>query len=201
LADADYRQRHGLPEDRLIVTFAGEYTRLGSTKLMMKILPELAEKSPHCHMIIACRIMGRNDISEERKLKQFVESHHLTKQVHFAGQSADFPSLLKASDMLVFAASEMNGKIDAPLTLLEAMANGLPIVSCDIPPLNEVFDGEKEFLVDKDNVPGLIFTILSLVNNPQKRIEQGCRNQQRMLREYDINNMVNRYEALYETLH
>lgn len=197
--DVELRFRFNLPEDAILLLFSGEYSRLGSINVLMKILPEVIKKCPNCHFLIACRILIEDDIQVERQFKQYVADNNLEKQVHFVGEVSDFSALLKASDMFLFPVSEMTGKIDMPLTVLEAMAAGLPIVSCNMPPLDEIFTSDMDSIVDAGDNEAMISAILSLAAHPQKRLEQGVGNQERMLQEYDLNVMVKKYEALYDS--
>jgi glycosyltransferase involved in cell wall biosynthesis len=92
----------------------------------------------------------------------------------------------------------MQGKIDTPLTLLEAMAAGLPVVTQAVPPLDEIFGRDSLALTfDED---ALVARLLSLAADSSLRQRKGSRGLEITQQRYDLNKMVAAYEELYDTL-
>lgn len=192
-------QRLGLSSDAKIILFSGEYSRMGSVERLLSVMPKVITRCQNCHFIFACRIVRPTDPSVKTNLQQTIRQMNLHQNVHFLGEVEDFPALLKASDIFLFPISDMTGKIDTPLTLLEAMAAGLPIVSNDITPLNEIFTpGIGEILPVGDDT-AMAEAILSLVNAPQRCRTMGRIAQEEVRARYNIQDTVQAYEDLYDT--
>jgi glycosyltransferase involved in cell wall biosynthesis len=85
-----------------------------------------------------------------------------------------------------------------PMTILEAMAAGLPVVSTDVGGLAEVVqDGQTGFLVPAQSAPALAAAILQLVCDPRRALDMGAAGRRRVEDEFDIRVVAAKYEALY----
>lgn len=95
------------------------------------------------------------------KLRAAVTSRGLDQHVQFLGERSDVPELMRASD-LYLNVSLYEGM---PLTLLEAMASGLPIVATDVPGNRELVEnglnGLKASLGDAETIARTIENALS----------------------------------------
>ena len=198
--DSNFRSRLGLDETNVLILFAGEYARLGSVAVLKQIMPALIARNPHCHFLIACRILSPADLAAEADLKQFVQNEQLAHRVHFLGEVVGFAALLKASDIFFFPVTDMQGKIDTPLTVLEAMAASLPVVTQAVPPLDEIFGSDSLALVADGKVDLLIERLLELAADSKLRQREGRHNLEITRQRYDLDKMVMAYEALYDSL-
>ena len=72
---------------------------------------------------------------------------------------------LSASDFFVLP-TRAEG---SPNAVVEAMACGLPVVSSDIPSLQETVDEESALLVDPENISALAEALAEMSQNPNRR--------------------------------
>lgn len=88
-----------------------------------------------------------------------------------------------------------------PLVLLETQAMSLPIVSfdCKTGPNEIVREGYNGFLVEPENTKKLAERILTLINDGELR-EQMSRNAFEESKKYKIDNIVNQWIDLFESL-
>ena len=87
----------------------------------------------------------------------------------------------------------------APISVLEGMAAGLPIASLpvgDVPLM--VSEPNRQFIADAPNEVRLRDVIQALISHPELRAEAGAANQARVRAEFDQAQMIARYKALYE---
>lgn len=196
--DFHLRQRFGLKDDDVIILFAGEYSRLAGIPLLRRSILELTKNNLRCHFLIAGRILVPGDLSVEENFKKFVQKQKISNQVHFLGEVSDFAALLKTSNILFYPVKNMEGKIDTPLVILEAMASGLPVVTNDLPPLNEIFGStNRSCLVDDDT---LIERLFVLVGDQTLRKYEGDLMQSIVKKNYNLSKMIESYEEIYERL-
>jgi glycosyltransferase involved in cell wall biosynthesis len=193
-----FRQQLGLPEDAVLVLYSGEYTRLGSIDRLQVIMPEVLARCPNCHFVLACRKLLPTDPTIEANLQQTVAQWGLTNRIHFVGEVDDFPMLLQSSDIFLFPVTDMTGKIDTPLTILEAMAARLPVVMQAVSPLDEIFSHESLALAPDEDA--LVERLLSLAASSSLRQREGSRGLEITHRQYDLNKMVTAYEEFYDSL-
>jgi glycosyltransferase involved in cell wall biosynthesis len=128
-------------------------------------------------------------------LQQLVHELELEQHVRLLGQVTDMPALMaKAS---IFALSSLTEGIS--LTILEAMASGLPIVATSVGGNSEVVaDEETGLLVPPANPAILASALLALWRDSPRRIAMGAAGRARVEAVFDVRKMVDGYEELYK---
>ncbi len=73
----------------------------------------------------------------------------------------------------------------SPLKVYEYMAAGLPVVTTDIHPLNQVIrDGQEGVLFREGDVPGLAHAIARVLDDPAAALEMGAAGRKRVVEHY-----------------
>jgi 1,2-diacylglycerol 3-alpha-glucosyltransferase len=119
---ARFREKAGLPLDRPLITYIGRVAHEKNIDFLVRVFAHVRRSVPNAMLVIA----GEGPARES--LRQLVVSLGLEHDVHFAGYLDRNTTLLDcyaAADVFVFASrTETQG-----LVLLEAMAQGAPVVS------------------------------------------------------------------------
>jgi glycosyltransferase involved in cell wall biosynthesis len=116
--------------------------------------------------------------------------------VHFLGYRQDVSSLLAGADLFLLSSL----KEGISLTLLEAMATGLPIVATDVGGNREVVaHGETGLLVPPRSPEALAGAILSLIQDPNRARAMGTAGRRRVEDHFDLRQVVATYEELYRS--
>jgi glycosyltransferase involved in cell wall biosynthesis len=114
--------------------------------------------------------------------------------VRLLGQVRDVPSLLARGSC--FALSSLTEGVS--LTILEAMASGLPVVATRVGGNPEVVaDGETGLLIPPSEPDALAGALLALWRNPDRRRAMGKAGRARVEALFDVRKMVAAYEAMY----
>lgn len=99
---------------------------------------------------------------------------------------ADMPEVTASADISVapYDRSRLRslelGFFWSPLKIFEALASGVPIITLDLPPLNQIVRAEQEGAFFKENDPAdLARAILSLATEPDRRRRMGERARER----------------------
>lgn len=193
-ADGDERQalraRLGLPKDRVLCAFVGRLTPQKAPDLLLEAWA--MGRWSQAHLVLV------GDGPLRSRLEARVPSGPHTGIVTFAGATADVASYLKAADLLVLP-SRAEGMSNV---ILEAMACGLPVVATDVPSNREVLgtDGKAGLLVPPGNPAQLAETISALVASPALRREMGAAARAVVQEQFDLQQVVQRYLALYAEL-
>ena len=118
----------------------------------------------------------------------------IADRVRFLGRVDDIPRLLEHASMLLLS-STMEG---ISLTLLEAMARGLPVIATRVGGNPEVVDdGATGFLVPPGSPEDLAAAILRLRQDPALGSEFGRAGRARAENAFDVRRTIARYEELY----
>lgn len=121
----------------------------------------------------------------------------LAGHVRFLGEVGDVAGLLGRASLFVLP-SYSEG---ISLTLLEAMARGLPVVATAVGGNAEVVsDGETGVLVPARDPARLAQALLGLWRDPARARELGQAGRRRVEQSFDVRRMVAAYEALYRRL-
>lgn len=128
------------------------------------------------------------------ELERLVGELGLAGRARFLGEVRDVPAMLARASL--FALSSLTEGI--PVTLLEAMARGLPVVATRVGGNAEVVaDGETGLLVPAQDPPALARALLRLLRDPEEAHRMGLSGRRRVTERFDVRRMVAEYESLY----
>jgi len=148
-------------------------------------------RSPH----LAVAIAGTG--SEEVHLRDLAGRLGVSGRVLFLGRCGDVGSLLHAADLFVLP-SRREG---LPISLIEAMACGLPIVATDVGGVRDVVEPSGAgIVVPPEDPAALTEAVDALATDPERRRALGASAREAAHVRYDIRRWVSEYEALYEKL-
>lgn len=133
----------------------------------------------------------------EKELKELCTNLGISKNVDFLGWRKDVPDLLKKLDVFVLP-SLWEG---LPVSILEAMALGKPVVATDIKGNNElVVHGKTGFLVPPHRPDKIAESIISLLDDEKMATEMGEKGYLRLKEKFDINTTVKQINLEYKKL-
>lgn len=188
---AQWRAREGFSEDEAIFVCVGRFAPQKNHALLLKAFQQGPASHPNARLVL----VGEGVLQEQ--LEQQVKCLRLDRQVHFLGLRSDIPDVLGASDAFVLS-SDYEGN---PLSVMEAMASGLPIVSTAVGGVPGLFESGREgILVQPGDVQGLSSAMIFLLENPKLRQFLGAAAARRARDQFDVSTMVQAYEALYKSL-
>lgn len=117
--------------------------------------------------------------------------------VHFLGERSDVQALMRTADLFVTGA---RGEVQ-PLTVIEAMLSGLPVVASDIRPHVEMVDhGETGILVDADDPVAFGRALGRVAGDHAWRQAARHRLAEITPARYGFDRYIERFMALYRTL-
>jgi glycosyltransferase involved in cell wall biosynthesis len=118
-------------------------------------------------------------------------------RVILAGERRDVPGILAAAD--IFALSSVSEGL--PISILEAMAAGAPVVATDVGGIAElVEDGTSGYLAPKRDPTAFAERLCLLVSDAALRRSFGASGRARALAAFSPERMVTRTADVYETL-
>lgn len=156
------REELGFDEDDFIIMSTGQISVRKNHEVIIQALSKITDSK------VKYLIVGFGELEE--KLKQLVNELGLEKRVVFAGYRGDVKKLLHSVDVFAFPSLQEG----LPVSLMEAMCVGLPVVASKIRGnVDLVADGKNGFLVDKYDVDGFAKAINDFVNNSDLRFNFG----------------------------
>lgn len=138
-------------------------------------------------------IVGEGSLEES--LREQTKNLRISNNVKFLGFRSDVPQLLAASDVFVLP-SYSEGM---PISIIEAMAAGLPIVATNVGGIPEVVEnGANGYLVEPGEPEALANKISTIVANRDVARCFGTNSRDRARSKFRLKRMISEYERLYE---
>ncbi len=181
----EVRKSMGVPEDCVLLLSIGELNLNKNHQVVVKALAKLNNKNVH----YAIAGIG----NQKEHLLSLAKELGVEKQFHLLGYRTDALTLYKASDIFVFPSYREGLSV----SMMEAMANGLPIVCSKIRGNVDLVENEKggfQF-TPKDELT-LVTQLISLINSEKKRTEMGNVNTQNILF-FSINHVLEKMSEIY----
>ncbi|HHY18026.1 MAG TPA: glycosyltransferase family 4 protein [Firmicutes bacterium] len=119
---------------------------------------------------------------------------NLESRIEFLGQRQDIPEMLQgAAGFILISNSE-----GLPLSILEAMRAGLPIIASDVGGIPETIeDGVNGFLIPKGDVDTLRRRFSTLVSDPGLRSKMGRASREKFESQFRLSAMVEKTLSVY----
>jgi glycosyltransferase involved in cell wall biosynthesis len=179
-------------------------TRRAGELILGTVAPLRPEKNIGRLIRVFGRLVGRvqsrlvivGDGSERPALEALAARQGLGETVLFAGAVKEPERVLGLFD--AFAITSDTEQM--PLTVIEAMAAGLPIVGVDVGDVKVMVDpGNAAFIVPKTDEAGLTEAVVRLLGDPRLRAELGRSNQARAREHFAQERMFAAYDRVFST--
>lgn len=189
LARQETRRRLGLPADARVATMVCRLYRPRDFETLLIAFRQVREELPGARLLIV------GDGPYRARVEDLVDGLWLRQQVILTGQRDDVPALLAASDLLVHATAGWEGM---NLSILEAMAAGLPVVASRVGGIPEaVVDGETGLLVTSRSPAELASALLRLLRDPGEAARLGAKGLARVRALFGLPREIAETEAVY----
>jgi glycosyltransferase involved in cell wall biosynthesis len=145
------RQQLGLPEGAIACLTSARLAPVKGHQYLLEAIQQLKQTDVWENLYFLWAGTGTGDrySNIESQLKESVRKLGVTDQVKFLGQRSDIPDLLTASDIFVFP-SKAEGM---PLSVMEAMAKGLPVIASAVSGIPEELGDTGKLLPDPNHDP------------------------------------------------
>ena len=188
------RKRLRLPLDKKILLFFGYLAPYKGPDVLVNAMSKIIKHVPDVALVFA----GKGVMREE--LEILSKDLGIEKNVRFVGFVEDCLKSLYYTAADIFCLPSMMSTECYPLTILEAMACGVPIVASMIGGIPDaVKDGENGLLVQPRDSEVLADTIIYLLENEDVRERMG-KNGKEKVKDYSWKKIAEETEKVYEGL-
>jgi glycosyltransferase involved in cell wall biosynthesis len=185
------REELGISENTAVFGIVARLTAAKDHHVLFESFARLVRKVPRAVLLV----VGDGELSDH--LHALVQGLAMQDHIKFLGLRRDIPEILCALDAFVLC-SHSEG---LSVTLLEAMAAGLPIVATRVGGNTEVVQAGKTGLIVPPRDPvALEAAMRELVNNAERSREMGLRGRERVRECFGVDKMVREYQAFYSEL-
>ena len=178
------------PPRTSVIMHASNFRPVKNILAVIKIFAEVRKQLP-------AKLVMVGDGPDKPGAEQLARELGIQRDVLFLGNQDCMEELLPLADVFLLpSSSESFG-----LVALEAMSAEVPVVASNLGGLPEVVEhGVTGFLHDPSSVDGFVSSILRLLKSERLRRTMGRRGRRVAREKFDVNDMVDRYIKVYESL-
>jgi glycosyltransferase involved in cell wall biosynthesis len=189
-------------EPRPTILFAGHHDRGGGLDAALTVAGLLKQRVPDLRLLVGMRLRPGEDPAERgREMRDQAEARGIGgDSLVELGAMANMRAAILASAAVVFQPTVLGMKMELPMTLLEALACGRPVVISPLAPLDELLDSSPAVTCGDPDDDSVVAHLERLVGDPGYFTR--CSQAARELAEdrYSADTMVSRYAELYDRL-
>jgi len=187
-----------------VILYTGEYTRLKASDDILKairILNKDYQDIKNLKFIFACRIKSKKDQIKKDQIIKILKKESIDEQVIFLDTFSEMDKLYNISDLNIFPVREMAGKFDIPLTLVESMACGKPIIVSKLKNLKELVGNNSYGLICKIKNPLDLAKKINLLRTDKKLYNKISKNALTFVKNnFNIKKNIKEYNKIYQSL-
>ncbi len=184
---------------------------IGENDIVIGTIARLAvQKHPHFFLEVAKKLLaGAKCMAEGRQLffviigdgplradcEEYINRNSLIGRVFLLGAREEAAKLVQDFDIFVLF-SRWEG---LPLTIIEAMLAGVPVVANNVGGVGELVENEKTgLLIGGLQVEAAVQALEKLIFNREQRLSLGISGQRKALALFSVDKMVKNYYILYD---
>lgn len=189
-------ERQGLPqkERRRKIVMLGSINYNKGQDILVRAFASLHPSGAELWLYGTTGLSARGYV---RDLQDFVKKEGLQAAVFFPGPTSDAPAVLRDAYLLVH--SSLNECLS--ISILEAMAHGVPVIANDIPGMREIIDdGVNGFLVSPGDPVALAGKIRLLLENADLWRQFSRAGQETVRKRFDMLDRNKEFVRMYEEL-
>jgi glycosyltransferase involved in cell wall biosynthesis len=185
------RKIMGVPDDRFLVGWIGRMTGVKRGADVLRAFRLLRDRGVDATL---CMV---GDGPEREQLEELAGELALMHDCLFAGYQENVAPFFAAFDAFVLP----SGNEGTPVTAIEALASGCPVVATRVGGVPDVVrDGTDGFLVELGDRDGLAEALARLAADPELRRRMGGAGRERVLPRYAVERLIDDVDGLYRQL-
>lgn len=185
------REMLGFEDSEVVIGFSGRLDPIKNLDLLLNIFASCVRERPHLRLLVV------GDGPEKKHLETLCQEKNIRNHVIFTGQQGNVLPYLRAMD--VFLLTSLREQM--PMTVLEAMAVGIPVVSNKVGEIPYIVDdGINGFVLDVNaSIEIFVQALFSLLPKTRRR-SMGEAARQKVVENFQEQSMVRQYKALIQEL-
>lgn len=187
-----FRRKYGISDQAIVIITVARLAELKGHEYIIESAKRLAARYKDCCWLF----VGDGALTE--RIKKQIRMASLGYRIKLTGllQPEQIPLAIHASDILVHCSLREG----LARVLPQAMLCAKPVVSFDIDGAKEVVNPSTGFLIEPQDIDGLVEACAKLIEAPSLRQRLGQNGQHSVIEKFAPETMVNTIEAVYQQL-
>ncbi len=185
---ARWRTREGIEADAVVFTSVARFEPQKNPFLLLEAFSRL--RDPRALLML----IGHGRQKDE--VIRYIQERRLEPSIRMLGLRGDVPECLAASDVFVLS-SNWEGN---PLSVMEAMSAGLPVVSTAVGGVPELVEsGRSGLLIAAGDCAAFSGAMQFLLDHPETRLSMSCAARAHAAVAFPVDRMVRGYCDIYQS--
>jgi glycosyltransferase involved in cell wall biosynthesis len=190
-----FKIKYGLAPDDIVLGMVANLKKNKNHIFLLKVFRKLRKQNHRLKLLIIGQAFENDPEGSEDEIRRFIIASRLEDDVLLLGARTDIPELLKALDIFCLT-SYREG---LPISVIEAMASGLPVVGTNVEGIKDVIvHGKNGFLVELNNQEKLAEALQTLIADPVVRLKIGAESRKIASLKYPLEKCVGHYQLLFQ---
>jgi len=181
------RVKNGLTSDDLVLGTVCRFDPVKNLPFMISCMPEIVKRVPQAKLVFV------GEGPTRQSLEEMIQALGMTRHITIWPRRQDIEQVMPQFDVYV-CASLSEG---TSMTILEAMACGLPVVASAVGGNCSIVDSTGGILFSLNDVEAYVSNAVSLLLDPVRAASMGAQSRSRAERMYPLSRTVHQYQALY----
>lgn len=175
----EIRRQFNIKSNETLLLYVGNLTKIKGIQVLIEAFKIIVKRFPDTKLLIALNmplIKYESEASDGLyytengfEIKEMIKFYGLNKKIITLGIMNNMPQIVAASDIFIVPFLNTVGVADYPISMLEAMASGKPVVATKIGGIPEIVKhGKYGMLVEPNNVNELVDGIAFMLDNKEK---------------------------------
>jgi glycosyltransferase involved in cell wall biosynthesis len=187
-AGPELRATLDIPADAFVVGWLGRMTEIKRTEDLLRAFAAISDRA---HLLV----VGDGPLRAD--LEGLARELGVRSRTHFTGFRADVGAVYAASDTIALTSAHEG----TPVTVIEALAAGVPVVSTNVGGVADIVDhGRTGLLTPPGDVDAIATALLRLIEHPEERTTMGESGRAAVIDRYSVPRLVRDVDALYREL-
>lgn len=196
-----WRKELGVPDDGKLILYLGNLVKAKGLDVLIEALRIIVSETPNVYFAYALQKQHHRFEPRRKQYRDALKDIPLGAPAREFGPVPRIQELMAAADVFVSPLRTTNGLADYPISIMEAMALGKPIVSCPVGGVREIVRHEDNGLLAKPgDADDLAAQILRALNSPDMARQLGANARKDMASTYSMDVFAERTIALYNEL-
>lgn len=191
-----FRREIGV-DDGTLAAMIALFRPIKGVETFLRALAQLAKQERDIHGVL---IGDFEDRKYEQQMRELADRLHpnIGNRLQFLGRREDIAKILSEIDMLVYPSALSEGM---PMTILEAMASGTPVIASCVGGIPEVVSDNTTGRLIKPNDPRSLAAAMSdLSDNPHAAQKMAEHARDMVRRHYSVDAMIHQVTEIYDSI-
>jgi len=194
---ATLRRRYGLSPTDVVVGIVANLKKNKNHLFLLRAFREAHRDMPSAKLIIVGQGFPGDPQGSERQIVEYIAANGMLECVRLLGHQRDVPELLQIMDLFCL----VSYKEGLPISLIEAMASGLPVIGTEIDGIRGVIEqGVNGWLVAPDDIAGLTQALGRMLGDSERRRTMGQASRRLACERYSLDRCIGQTEGLFLSL-